>query len=340
VIDIAPTVLDAAGLPHPTHVNGIPQTPLHGESMRYSFQDEQAPDRRITQYFEIGGNRGIYHEGWTAVTKHATPWVAMAELPAFADDVWELYAPDDWTQANDLSAEQPDKLRELQELFLEEARRYNVLPLDDRRVERFNATIAGRPELVKGRSQLLYGGMGRLTEATVISTKNVSHAVAADIEVPDSGAAGVIVSQGGAFGGWSLYLRADGTPAYCYNLLGLMSTKVAGQEPLAPGRHRITMTFDYDGGGPGRGAGISLLVDGEVVGEGRLERTIPLVFSLDETCDVGRDSGLPVSDDYTAEGSVFTGTVDRVLIEVADGATDFSHLIDPEHRLSVALARQ
>jgi arylsulfatase len=340
VIDIAPTVLDAAGLPHPTHVNGIAQMPLHGESMRYSFGDIDAADRRTTQYFEIGGNRGIYHEGWTAVTKHATPWVAIAELPAFVDDVWELYAPDDWTQAHDLATEMPDKLRELQALFLDEARKYNVLPLDDRRVERFDASIAGRPELVSGRSQTLFGGMGRLTEATVISTKNVSHAVAADIDVPDGGASGVIVSQGGAFGGWSLYLRSDGVPTYCYNLLGLQSTKVVGAEPLVAGRHRITMVFDYDGGGPGRGGVIRLLVDGAQVGEGRLERTVPLVFSLDETCDVGRDTGLPVSDDYTAESSEFSGIVDLVRIEIADGATDFSNLIDPEHRLAVARARQ
>jgi arylsulfatase len=340
VIDIAPTVLDAAGLPHPTHVNGIAQMPLHGESMRYSFADRDADDRRTTQYFEIGGNRGIYHDGWTAVTKHATPWVAIAELPAFVDDVWELYAPDDWTQAHDLAKEMPDKLRELQALFLDEARKYNVLPLDDRRVERFDASVAGRPELVSGRSQTLFGGMGRLTEATVISTKNVSHAVAADIDVPDGGASGVIVSQGGAFGGWSLYLRSDGVPTYCYNLLGLQSTKVAGAEPLAAGRHRVTMVFDYDGGGPGLGGVIRLLVNGVQVGEGRLERTVPLVFSLDETCDVGRDTGLPVSDDYTAESSEFSGTIDLVRIEIADGATDFSNLIDPEHRLAVARARQ
>jgi len=313
VIDIAPTVLDAAGIPQPDRVNGAEQDPLHGVSMRYSFDEGEAPDRHTTQYFEIGGNRGIYSQGWTAVTKHATPWIAMAELPDFADDVWELYAPGDWTQCDDLARQLPDKLTELQELFLSEARRYNVLPLDDRRVERFDATIAGRPQLVSGRSQLLYGGMTRLTEATVISTKNVSHAVAADVVVPEGGAAGVIVAQGGAFGGWSLYVRADGVPVYCYNLMGLQLTKVAGSQPLAPGRRRVAMVFDYDGGGPGRGGGITLTVDGQAVAEGRLERTVPLVFSLDETCDIGRDGGLPVSDDYRSEESEFTGTVDSVL---------------------------
>jgi arylsulfatase len=340
VIDIAPTVLEAAGIPEPEVVNGIPQMPVHGVSMRYSFDDGSAPDRHRTQYFEIGGNRGIYHDGWTAVTKHATPWIAIAELPDFADDVWELYGPDDWTQARNLAQEMPEKLQELQDLFLEEARRYDVLPLDDRRVERFDPAVAGRPTLIRGSTQLLYPGMGRLTEATVLNLKNVSHAVAADIDVPESGAAGVIVAQGGAFGGWSLYLRADSVPVYAYNLLGLQLVKVAGATPLTPGRHRVVMAFDYDGGGPGLGGTVRLLVDGEVTGEGRLERTVPLVFSLDETLDVGRDSASPVSDDYSAEDSAFTGTIRQVRLEIAEGAADFSHLIDPLQRLAVALARQ
>jgi arylsulfatase A-like enzyme len=340
VIDVAPTILDVAGIPEPVRVNGAEQEPIHGVSMRYTFDDAEAPDRHTTQYFEIAGNRGIYHEGWTAVTKHATPWIAMAELPAFDDDVWELYAPDDWTQADNLAERMPEKLRELQELFLVEARKYNVLPLDDRRVERFDAAIAGRPTLIQGRKQILYGGMSRLTEATVLNIKNVSHAVAADIEVPEGGAEGVIIAQGGAFGGWSLYLRHDGVPVYCYNLMGLQVTKVAGSEPLAAGSHRVVMSFAYDGGGPARGGDITLAIDGEPVAEGRLERTVPLVFSLDETCDVGHDGGLPVSDDYRSADSGFTGTVRTVLIELAEGESDFNHLIDPQLRLSVALSRQ
>jgi arylsulfatase len=182
--------------------------------------------------------------------------------------------------------------------------------------------------------------MGRLTEASVISTKNVSHAVAADVVVPDGGASGVVIAQGGAFGGWSLYLREDGTPAYCYNLMGLQSTKVVGGTALAPGRRRLALLFDYDGGGPGRGAALTLTVDGETVAEGRLERSVPLVFSFDETCDVGHDGGLAVSDDYTPASSTFTGEVESVLLEVADGAADFSHLVDPQLRLTLALARQ
>jgi arylsulfatase len=308
--------------------------------MGYSFNDQFAADRHQTQYFEIGGNRGIYHQGWTAVTKHATPWVASGVLPAFADDGWELYGPDDWTQAHDLSTAMPERLAELQEVFLVEARKYHVLPLDDRRVERFDAAVAGRPTLVSGTSQTLYEGMGRLTEAVVLNLKNTSHAVAAEIEVLEGGASGVIVAQGGAFGGWSLYLRDDGVPVYCYNLLGLHLTKVAGSASLTAGAHRIVMAFDYDGGGPGLGGQVQLLVDGAQVGEGRLERTVPLVFSLDETCDVGRDSASPVSDEYSSEASTFTGRIHQVQLEVAEGTPDFRHLIDPEHRLAVARARQ
>src|SRR5256886_1238653 len=206
VIDVAPTVLEAADLPEPVFVNGVQQMPLHGVSMAYSFDDAAAGERRETQYFEMFVNRGIYHKGWTAVTRHSTPW-AFGELPAFDDDVWELYGPGDWTQAHDLAAEQPGKLRELQRLFLIEAVRYNVLPLDDRRIERFNAELAGRTPLIRGKSQLLFGGMGRLTENSVVVLKNKSHAVSAQIVVPDGGANGVIVAQAGAFGGRSLLLH-------------------------------------------------------------------------------------------------------------------------------------
>jgi arylsulfatase len=177
-------------------------------------------------------NRGIYHQGWTAVTRHSIPW-AFGELPAFDDDVWELYGPSDWTQAHDLAAEQPGKLRELQRLFLIEAVKYNVLPLDDRRIERFNAELAGRPQLIQGKSQLLFGGMGRLTENSVVVLKNKSHAVSAQIVVPEGGANGVIVAQGGAFGGWSLYLHGASLPTAttCSACKGSRST---GRSPLLP----------------------------------------------------------------------------------------------------------
>jgi arylsulfatase len=285
-------------------------------------------------------NRGIYHQGWTAVTNHSVPWMTSPELPAFDDDVWELYdTSTDWSQAHDLAAEMPEKLAELQELWLEEARKHKVLPLDDRRIERFNAELVGRPELVKGNSQLLFGGMGRLTESSLLNIKNKSHAVTAEIVAPETGAEGVILAQGGAFAGWSLYTK-DGRPKYCYNLLGLQRFKIGADAIIPPGTHQVRMEFDYDGGGPAKGGTVTLYLDGDTVGEGRVEATVPLIFSGDETADVGRDTGSAVSDDYDGESSVFTGTVNWVQIDLGDDAKDADHLITPEERLSVAMGRQ
>ncbi len=339
VIDIAATVLDAAGLPEPTFVHGVQQMPLHGKSMLPSFADAEAPEHRETQYFEMFVNRGVYHKGWTAATRHSVPWVVGAELPAIDDDVWELYAPDDWTQSNDLAAEQPEKLRELQRLFLIEATRYGVLPLDDRRVERFVPEIAGRPSLIRGNSQILFGGMKRISENSVITIKNRSHSVTAQLVVPEGGAEGVVIAQGGAFGGWSIYLK-EGRPTYCYNLLGIARFKVAGTEPLDAGEHQVRMEFAYDGDGLGKGGGVALYVDGAKVGEGRVEGTMPLIFSGDETTDLGSDLGTPVSDEYASADSAFTGKVEWVQIDVDDAAEDPDHLISPEERFRVAMARQ
>jgi arylsulfatase A-like enzyme len=338
VIDIAATVLDAAKLPEPASVNGVQQEPLHGVSMAYSFDDAGAADRRTTQYFEMFCNRGIYHDGWTAVTRHSIPWVAT-EMPAFADDVWELYGPEDWTQAHDLADDQPDKLRELQEVFLTEARKYNVLPLDDRRFERFNPDIAGRPQLVRGSSQLLFGRMGRLSESSIVPLKNKSHSITAQVDVPETGVDGVIISQGGAFGGFALYAK-DGKPAYCYNLFGLQRFKVYGEAPIPAGEHQVRMELAYDGGGLGKGGDVKLYVDGEQVGEGRVDATVPMVFSADETTDVGSDTATPVSDDYGPKDSEFTGRVLWVQLDVDGAAEDVDHLITPEERLRVAMARQ
>jgi arylsulfatase len=338
VIDVAPTVLEVAGLPQPTIVDGVDQHPMEGVSMRYSFDGAAEADRHETQYFEMFCNRGIYHEGWTAVTRHSTPWV-IAELPALEDDVWELYGPDDWSQAKDLAAEMPEKLAELQQLWLQEARKYNVLPLDDRRIERFNSELVGRPELVKGNSQLLFGGMGRLTESSVLNVKNKSHSVTAEIEVPETGANGVIVAQGGAFAGWSFYAH-DGHLKYCYNLLGLQHFMVEGDATIPAGTHQVRMEFAYDGGGLAKGGTVTLFLDGTSAGEGRVEATVPLIFSGDETADVGRDTASPVSPDYVGESSVFTGTVNWVQIDLGEDAEDADHLITPEERLRVAMARQ
>jgi arylsulfatase A-like enzyme len=338
VIDIATTVLDAAGLPEPTFVHGIQQMPLHGVSMKPSFDDASSPERRETQYFEMFCNRGIYHHGWTAVTRHSIPWV-LAETPALETDVWELYAPDDWTQSRDLANELPDKLEELQTLFLIEAAKYNVLPLDDRRAERFNSDLAGRPQLIRGNRQLLFGGMGRLSENSVVVVKNKSHAITAEVEVTDGHAEGVIVAQGGAFGGWTIYAK-DGKPAYCYNLFGLERFKVVGEQAIAQGTHQIRIEFTYDGGGLGKGGDVTLYVDGTAVGEGRVEATVPMVFSADETTDLGKDSATPVTDDFAVGATAFSGQVKWVAIDLAEDAVDSDHLITPEERLRVAMARQ
>jgi arylsulfatase len=339
VIDVAPTVLEAAGLPQPAVVDGVEQRSMDGVGMAYSFDGAVEADHRETQYFEMFCNRGIYHQGWTAVTRHSTPWV-MAPLPALEEDVWELYDTNtDWSQSRDLAGEMPEKLAELQQLWLEEARKYNVLPLDDRRIERFNSDLAGRPVLVKGNTQLLFGGMGRLTEASILNIKNKSHAVTAEVVVPESGAEGVIIAQGGAFAGWSLYAK-DGRPRYCYNLLGLQRFTIDGDAAIPAGTHQVRMEFGYDGAGLGKGGTVTLYLDGQAVGQGRVDGTVPMVFSADETADVGRDAASPVSDDYTGKTSIFTGSVNWVQIDLGEDAADADHLITPEERLRVAMARQ
>jgi arylsulfatase A-like enzyme len=338
VIDVAPTVLDVAGIPEPAFVNGVQQLPYEGVSMRYSFDEADAEDRHETQYFEMFVNRGIYHQGWTAVTRHSTPWVVAALAP-IDDDVWELYAPDDWTQAHDLAREQPQRLAELQRLFLIEAVKHNVLPLDDRRVERFNSDLAGRPQLVRGNRQILFGGMGRLSENSVIVLKNKSYAITAQVEVPAAGADGIVIAQGGAFGGWTIYVH-DGKPTYCYNLFGIRRFKVTGEADLTSGEHQIRVEFAYDGGGLGKGGTATLLVDGATVGEGRIDATVPLVFSADETTDLGNDTGTPVTDDFGSQGRPFNGRIRWVELDVDQAAEDLDHLITPEERLRVAMARQ
>ena len=338
MIDVAATILDVLGIPEPEFVNGVQQLPLHGVSMAYLFDDADAADRRETQYFEMVCNRGIYHKGWMAVTRHSVPWLFGATLPALDDDVWELYDIEhDWTQSHDLSAEQPERLAELQRLFLIEAVKYNVLPLDDRRIERFNSEIAGRPELAKGPSQVFFGGMSRVTENTVLNMKNKSYAITAEVVLPDSQSNGVIAAQGGAFGGWSLYLL-DGVPTHCYNLLGLALIKATGTDPLTAGTHQIRVEFAYDGDGLAKGGDTKLFVDGSEVGSARQEASIPMLFSGDETLDLGGDHATSVSDDYTPESSEFTGTVNWVQLD--QGIDDQSHLIAPEDRMKVAMVRQ
>ena len=338
VIDIAPTILEAAGLPAPTIVNSVQQGPLEGVSMLYAFNDAKAAERHETQYFEMFCNRGIYHKGWTAVSRHSTPWEMSKPMPAFDDDLWELYDTNtDWTQAKDLAKDNPKKLAEMQRLFLIEAAKYSVLPLDDRRIERFNPDLAGRPQLIKGKTQLLFGGMGRLSENSIVTVKNKSYSVTAEIEVPKTGAEGVIVAQGGLTGGWSLYAK-EGKLKHCYNLIGVQRFFVQATQPIPAGKHQVRMEFKYDGGGLAKGGTVSLFVDGMKDGEGRVDTTAAMVFSLDESCDIGKESGSPVSPDYGPSGNQFSGEVNWVQIDLEKD--DHDHLISPEERFKVAMARQ
>ncbi|MCK9485482.1 MAG: arylsulfatase [Dehalococcoidia bacterium] len=334
VIDVAPTFLEVAGLPHPLIVHGVAQQPIEGVSMAYSFDAADAPDRHETQYFEVLGNRGIYHKGWTAVTAHNPP--VPEELPGpFLDDRWELYDTNtDWSQAHDLAAEQPEKLRELQELFLIEAAKHNVLPLDDRAAERANPDLAGRPHLVTGNRQLIYPEVGRLHAFSVISIKNKSHSVTAEVEVPEGGAEGVIVAQGGRVGGWALYAK-EGRLKYCYNFYGIDLFHVDSRALLQPGTRQVRMEFDYDGADVALGGDVRLLVDGEAVGEGRVGRTQPLPFASDEPLDIGHDEGSHVTPDYSQD--VFTGRVRWAEIAISEDGPDEDHRITAEDRLRAAL---
>jgi arylsulfatase A-like enzyme len=341
VIDIAPTLLEAAGIPEPLSVNGVQQKPIEGVSMVYTFNDPEAAERHETQYFEMFGNRGIYHKGWTAVTRHKTPWLLIGEAtPAFDDDVWELYDTNkDWSQANNLAKAMPEKLYELQRLWLIEATRYNVLPMDDDLGKRINPDTAGRPVLIRGNRQVLFGGMGQLSENSVISVKNKSHSVTAEITVPAAGAEGVIIAQGGNIGGWSLYAKG-GRLKYCYNLLGVQYFYVEAANALPTGDCQVRMEFVYDGGGLGKGGTATLYVNGEKVGAGKVAATAAMIFSADDGCDVGRDSGSPVSQDYGLRGNEFTGRVKGVEIAIAEAAESIDHLVSPEEAIRIALARQ
>jgi len=339
VIDVAPTILEIAGLPEPVMVNGVGQVPMQGVSMAYTFEDPKAAERHETQYFEMFGNRGIYHKGWTAVTRHSTPWIMSGDRPPFDDDVWELYDTNkDWSQAHDLSKEMPEKLHELQRLWLIEATRNNVLPMDDRTAERFNPDIAGRPLLIRGDSQVLAEGMGGLNESGIVNIKNKSHAVTAQLDVIESAPAnGAIISQGGIGGGWMLYVK-DGVLTYLYNFVGLREFVIRATEPLTAGMHQVRMEFAYDGGGLAKGATVTLFVDGKAVGNGRLDQTVPLVFSADETSDVGIKRGSPMTPEMPPQQSAFNGNVKAIVIETSGESQD--HLLSKEDVLGMIVARQ
>jgi arylsulfatase len=318
VIDVAPTVLAAAGLPEPRSVNGVAQRPMDGTSMVYSFDDGKAKERHTTQYFEMFGNRAIYNDGWLARTIHRAPWESTPRRP-LAEDIWELYdTRSDFSLSQDLSAKYPERLAELQALFMSEAQRNHALPIDDRLFERLIATQVGRPDLMGGRTSLtLADGMTGMTENVFLNIKNKSKTITAEVEVPEGAAAhGIIIAQGGRFGGWALYVK-DGRPAYDYNFLGMQRFTVAASEALKPGKSTIRFEFTYDGGGQGKGGMGTLYVGDRKVGEGRIERTQPGIFSADETADVGIDLATPVVEAIGAERrSRFTGHIPQVTVSV------------------------
>ena len=317
VTDIAPTVMEAVGLPFPKSVNGSEQTPFEGASLVYSFGDAKAKTRHPTQYFEILGNRAMYHDGWLAGTVHRAPWEYTPRRP-LAEDVWELYdTRNDFSLANDLAAKNPEKLKELQDLFMTEGAKYHVLPIDDRTMERFDPKQAGRPDLMGARTSLaVYEGMTGMMENAFINIKNRSNTVTAEVEVPTGGAEGVILCQGGRFGGWSLYLK-NGKPAYTYNWVGLQRYTVASPQALPAGKATIRYEFVYDGGKPGSGGMGVLFVNGQKVAEARIEHTNASMFSVDDAADVGIDEGTPVIEDYQAGAkSRFTGKIIKVTVEV------------------------
>jgi hypothetical protein len=316
VIDIAPTVLEAAGIPQPRTVNGIAQKPIEGVSLLYSLGSAAAPSTHTTQYFEIVGNRGVYADGWFAGTVHRAPWEATPRAD-LAHDRWELYhVAEDFSQAKDLAAADPAKLQQMQALFLSEAAKYQVLPIDDRSVERMDPAVAGRPDLMGPRTSLtLYPGAVAMAENAFINIKNRSFTVTATVDVPATAAAGAIIAQGGRFGGWSLYAK-DGRAAFAYNWLGRETYTMMSSERLPTGPVTIRFEFAYDGGGRGKGGTGTLYVNDRKVAEGRIDKTAPNLFSPDEGATVGIDDETPVTKDYAERNNRFTGTIVKIVVSV------------------------
>jgi arylsulfatase len=283
--------------------------------MLYTFDNPKAKETHTTQYFEMFGNRGIYHDGWIACTRHSIPWL-IVPLPPLAKDTWELYnVAQDFSEANDLAAKNPAKLKELQDLFMKEAARNHVLPIDDRRSERFDAAIAGRPDLMDDRTSLtVYPGMIGMSENAFINTKNRSYTITAAVELKDANSNGVIIAQAGAFGGWSLYMK-DGKVHHDYNYFGVDHTNVGGTDAVPAGKHEIKYEFIADSPKPGTGGKVALYVDGKQVAEGHIPKTQPFAFSADEGVDVGMDGETAVSNDYKQGDNKFTGKIEKVTID-------------------------
>ena len=317
VIDVAPTVLEAAGLPEPKSVNGTVQAPIEGVSLVYSFDDAKAPERHTTQYFEMFGNRAVYSDGWYAATIHKYPWSKEPVAP-LAQDSWQLYdTRSDFSLSKDLSAKDPARLEQLQDLFLVEAKKYRVLPIDDRTIERANAKLAGRPDLMGDRTSLtLHDGMKGMSENVFINVKNRSHTITAEVEIPAAGANGAVLVQGGRFGGWALYFK-DGKPSYTYNFLGMQSFTVSAPQATPAGKATVRLDFAYAGGGMGKGGDATLTVNGVKAASVNIPMTQPIMFSADETADVGMDDATPVVESVGyGHASRFTGKIQKVTVEL------------------------
>lgn len=317
-IDIAPTILEVTGLPEPKVVNGVPQTPIEGVSFAYSFDNGDAAERHTTQYFELFGNRALYHDGWFARTIHRAPW-EMGNFGPLEEDVWDLYnVKEDFSLTKNLASKYPERLKMMQDLFMAEAEKYHVLPIDDRVVERTNPAIAGRPDIMGGRKTLkLYEGMEGMMENTFINIKNTSFTIEAEIELTGDQENGVILTQGGRFGGWCLYMD-KGVPMFTYNFLGLERYTISTDTKLTAGKYTVDFAFDYDGDGNGKGGDATIKVSNGTSGKGRIERTQPNMFSADETADVGLDNQTPVAEGigYGPEETTFTGKIHKVVVTI------------------------
>jgi arylsulfatase len=312
VIDIAPTVFEAAKIPAPKMVNGIEQDPIEGTSLAYTFNDVSAAEQHKVQYFEMLGNRGVYQDGWFARTIHRPAW-KLKPATTLQEDKWELFnTNEDFSLANDLAAQNPEKLKEMQALFMKEAEKYHVLPIDDRLLERTNAALMGRPTVLGDRNTMTLGeGMKGMGVDVFLDLRSTSYTIAAEVAVNANGN-GVIVCQGGRFGGLSFYMK-NGKPAFSYNYLGMESTQVISSQSLKPGNYQLVYDFKYDGGGPGKGGVGTITVNGKKVAEKRIEKTQPGIFSVDDLADVGTDDGTHVAD-YGASAK-FNGKITKVHLE-------------------------
>lgn len=317
--DIAPTLLDVIGIQQPEHVNGIKQKPMEGVSFAYTFADDGAEikGQKKTQYFELIGNRGVYHDGWMASAFHKEPWDTAGSKP-FDGDNWELYdLATDFSQADDVAALFPEKMKELQTIFDREAKKYNVYPLDDRAAPRFaNPGGINRPSFVTGRKHFeFYPGAIRLPEASAPSVKSKSHSISVDVVIPSDGAEGALIAMGGDEAGYTLFVK-DKKLVYAFNYYSYDRFKVASTTEIPSGNVKLKMDFKYDGGGPGKGGTATLFINGKQAGQGRIDKTIPGKFGFDEM-DIGMDLSGPVSDDYKPPFK-FTGKIEKVVIDIED----------------------